>query len=86
MQLNLLEALWPQLKVGGRLVYATCSVFLEEGEQQAQSFSERHPDATRLDAPGHLLPQRAELESEHEMSHNVRMAYDGFFYAIFQKR
>ena len=86
VQAELLEALWPQLKVGGCLVYATCSVFREEGEQQAQSFSERHPDATRLDAPGHLLPQRAELETEHEMSHNVRMAYDGFFYAIFQKR
>ena len=85
-QMNLLEALWPQLKAGGHLVYATCSVFLEEGEHQAQAFAERHSDAIRVPAPGHLLPQRAERESEHELSHNVRMAYDGFFYAIFQKR
>ncbi|MFM8766380.1 MAG: 16S rRNA (cytosine(967)-C(5))-methyltransferase RsmB, partial [Rubrivivax sp.] len=33
-QEELLNALWPLLKPGGRLVYATCSVFLAEGRQR----------------------------------------------------
>ena len=32
---RLLAALWPLLRPGGRLVYCTCSVFREEGEQQS---------------------------------------------------
>jgi 16S rRNA (cytosine967-C5)-methyltransferase len=55
-QARLLEALWPLLRPGGRLLYATCSVFKAEGEGQMRDFLTRHPDATRLPAPGHLLP------------------------------
>ena len=84
-QMALLEALWPQLKPGGRLVYATCSVFKEEGEQQAQAFATRHADALRQNAPGHWLPGRLDLSDIDPMSHNVRMAHDGFFYAVFDK-
>ena len=84
-QMALLEALWPQLKVGGRLVYATCSVFTEEGEQQARAFAQRHLDAIRRSAPGHWLPGRLDLSDNDPMSHNVRMAHDGFFYAVFDK-
>src|SRR5690606_31170103 len=41
----LLDALWPLLRPGGRLVYATCSVFRAEGSEQAQAFLQRHTDA-----------------------------------------
>ena len=85
-QMALLDALWPQLKSGGRLVYATCSVFVEEGEQQAQAFALRHADALRQPAPGHWLPGRLDLPDSDPMRHNVRMAHDGFFYAVFDKR
>src|SRR3546814_8478873 len=35
LQKNMVDALWGVVKPGGRLVYATCSVFPQEGEQQA---------------------------------------------------
>src|SRR5690606_581676 len=37
-QLRLLSALWPLLKPGGKLVYATCSIFPEENENIIESF------------------------------------------------
>jgi 16S rRNA (cytosine967-C5)-methyltransferase len=58
------------LKVGGTLLYVTCSIFPEEGDEQAIWFAEQHPDALRLGAPGQLLP--GELN-------------DGFYYALFKK-
>ncbi len=72
-QTALLDALWPLLAPGGRLLYATCSVFPEEGGEQAASFLRRHPDALALAAPGQILP-------------GTSPERDGFFYALFAKR
>jgi 16S rRNA (cytosine967-C5)-methyltransferase len=36
------------LKVGGRLVYATCSLLQEENEMQVTAFLERHPNFSRV--------------------------------------
>lgn len=44
-QQALLEALWPLLKSGGVLLYATCSIFPEENEKVMQAFLSRHADA-----------------------------------------
>jgi 16S rRNA (cytosine967-C5)-methyltransferase len=49
---------------GGRLLFATCSVFVAEGRAQIDAFLQRAgPDAARLDpaSPGHLsgLPDNA---------------------------
>ena len=78
-QHRLLEALWPTLRTGGRLLYCTCSVFKAEGEQQMQDFLARHPDAQRLPAPGHLMPGLpADLDNGGGM--------DGFFYALLLRR
>jgi 16S rRNA (cytosine967-C5)-methyltransferase len=73
-QRQLLEALWPLLRPGGRLVYATCSVFRAEGERQIEAFLQRHPEAIHRPAPGHLLP----LDNPAE---RVAAVPDGFFYA-----
>ena len=35
-QAQMLRALWPLLKTGGMLLYATCSVLTEENEMQIQ--------------------------------------------------
>ena len=70
VQRRILETLWPLLKPGGRLLYITCSVFPEEGEQQAQWWMNKTKDAVRLEAPGQILPT-----GDH----------DGFFYALFEK-
>lgn len=46
MQQNrLLEALWPTLRCGGHLLYATCSLLREENDDQIQHFVACHDDA-----------------------------------------
>jgi 16S rRNA (cytosine967-C5)-methyltransferase len=69
-QRAILMQAWKMLKTGGTLLYVTCSIFPEEGEEQAIWFAERHPNALRLGAPGQVLP--GELN-------------DGFYYALFMK-
>jgi 16S rRNA (cytosine967-C5)-methyltransferase len=49
LQADLLDHLWPLLKPGGRLLYATCSVFPEENGAQIDAFLVRQPTA-RLDS------------------------------------
>jgi len=78
LQARIVDALWRVLKPGGRLLYATCSVFPVEGEQQALAFLQRHADAQRLAAPGQLLPLAGDAA--------LQMQHDGFFYALFAKR
>jgi len=84
-QQRLLEALWPTLARGGRLLYSTCSVFGAENAEQVSAFVARHADAARarLDWPsslgaadGQLLPVVGDAEHNH----------DGFFYALLEKR
>lgn len=43
LQAQLLDALAPMVKVGGTLVYATCSVLQAENQQQVEAFLRRHP-------------------------------------------
>jgi 16S rRNA (cytosine967-C5)-methyltransferase len=59
-QRRILSALWPLVAKGGELLYVTCSIFPEEGEEQARWFGSLHEDAVRLDAPGQLLPTAAQ--------------------------
>lgn len=82
-QRALLEALWPLLKPGGRLVYATCSVFRAEGSEQVQAFLVHHTDALHRASPGHLLPGLAAPSGE--FNDNPPGGYDGFFYACIDK-
>jgi 16S rRNA (cytosine967-C5)-methyltransferase len=49
-QKAILDEVAPQLKVGARLVYATCSLLKEEDEAVVDSFLAKHP-SFRLDAP-----------------------------------
>lgn len=83
IQRQLLDALWPLLAPGGRLLYATCSVFRDEGEGQATAFLSRHSDARRRPSAGHLLP--GDAGGGADMAHNVPGGYDGFYYARFDK-
>jgi len=83
VQRNLLEALWPLLKPGGRLLYATCSVFRAEGADQVSSFLERHTNAVHRPSPGHLLPGSAAPAGE--FNDNPSSGHDGFFYTRIDK-
>ncbi len=71
---RMLDALWRVLAPGGKLLYATCSVFPEENAAVAEAFCARQPAACRLDlpakAPAQLLPGAEN---------------DGFFFALLQK-
>lgn len=78
-QARLLEALWTVLAPGGRLLYATCSVFRAEGQVQIDAFAARHSDARRDPRLGHLLPGNAGQVAD--FADNVPGGYDGFFYA-----
>ena len=69
-QRALLHQAWQMLKEGGLLLYVTCSVFPEEGEEQAAWFMANQENAVRLNAPGQILPSST---------------HDGFYYALFTK-
>jgi 16S rRNA (cytosine967-C5)-methyltransferase len=45
LQAGLLRSLWPLLKAGGILVYATCSVLGDENSEQISRFLQVHGDA-----------------------------------------
>jgi 16S rRNA (cytosine967-C5)-methyltransferase len=45
LQRRLLEALWPLLKPGGKLLYSTCSVFRAEGARMVAAFTSAHADS-----------------------------------------
>ena len=68
-QAQILDDLWTVLKPGGRLLYATCSVFPEENAAQIDAFLVRQPGAQRV-SEERLLPQDDR---------------DGFYYALLRK-
>lgn len=85
-QSNMLEKLWPLLKPGGQLLYATCSLLVEENSAVVTKFLEQHADAreirplngrvltiaTDCAGPGYqLLPGSADT--------------DGFYYALMER-
>ncbi|MDD3445035.1 MAG: RsmB/NOP family class I SAM-dependent RNA methyltransferase, partial [Zavarzinia sp.] len=55
LQGRILEAAAGLVKPGGRLVYATCSVFIEEDEDVVEAFLARHGDFAPVDHEG-LIP------------------------------
>ncbi|MEO8992726.1 MAG: 16S rRNA (cytosine(967)-C(5))-methyltransferase RsmB [Nitrosospira sp.] len=75
-QREILDALWRILARDGKLLYATCSIFIEENELQVKSFLRHHADARLVPISrggvidGQLLPD---------------FHHDGFFYALLHK-
>ena len=84
-QAELLDALWPTLAPGGVLLFATCSIFRVEGQQQIDAFLQR-PGASRasLEAatPGHLLSLP---DNDRNRFAAAPVVGDGFFYALIRK-
>ena len=83
VQRELLDALWPLLKPGGRLLFATCSIFKAEGQHQIDAFLQRHaPSGARLHpaSPGHLL-----CVPDNPSSSPGLATGDGFYLALITK-
>ena len=75
-QSEILDALWRVLGSGGKLLYATCSVFAEENQQQIAQFLVRHKDAQ-------CLPLSLPTAKDGQLMPNLQ--HDGFFYALLLK-
>lgn len=82
-QARLLEALWPCVRAGGRLLYSTCSVFRAEGDEQIAAFLARHTDARLMPSAGHMLPTQGDASAA--VRDNADREHDGFFYALLRK-
>lgn len=82
LQGELLSSLWPTLAPGGKLLYATCSVLMEENNNLLAHFFASHPDCESLSIDGNwgtvttygrqLFPQPN--------------GHDGFYYGLLRKK
>ena len=81
LQAAILDRLWPLLRPGGMLVYATCSVLAEENHRQVAAFLDRHDDACEQVINANwgqpTRPGRQILPNQDGM--------DGFYYACIIK-
>lgn len=68
-QLAIIDALWGLLKNGGRMLYATCSLFEEENSSNVSRFLQSHSD-------GKLVMELPVMPNEEQ---------DGFYYALIEK-
>jgi len=68
-QARILAALWRVVRPGGKLLYATCSVFPEENGGQIAAFQAAHPEARR----------------DHEQQILPSADHDGFYYCRLEK-
>jgi 16S rRNA (cytosine967-C5)-methyltransferase len=85
-QARLLDALWPLLRPGGRLLYCTCSLFRAEGQEQIDAFLQRRRDAfiaASPPSPGHLLPLPDNRQTRPAPVSSA--AADGFFLTLIEK-
>jgi len=83
IQRELLDALWPLLQPGGRLLYATCSIFRAEGQQQIDAFLQRHAASGARwvpTSPGHLTGV-----PDNPANPAAAFTGDGFYYALIHK-
>lgn len=88
MQAEILEKVADKVKPGGRLVYATCSLFTEENEGQVEAFIKRHPEYKVMPLSDawlgdkDCLPNSGSFLRLFPKDHGT----DGFFSAVLQKQ
>ncbi len=90
LQQEIIDRAAELVRPGGRLVYATCSLFTDENEGQMLGFLERHPDFSVLAAdalwatlrPGIAPPCAGAYLATSPAQHGT----DGFFAAVLERR
>ncbi|MEO6076029.1 MAG: 16S rRNA (cytosine(967)-C(5))-methyltransferase RsmB [Dokdonella sp.] len=80
-QSRMLDALWPLLARGGRLVYATCSILRAENENVVARFLAARDDAHALA----LSPEWGEAAGAGRQRLPGDRGMDGFYYAVIAK-
>jgi 16S rRNA (cytosine967-C5)-methyltransferase len=81
LQAQILDAIWPLLKPGGMLVYATCSVLPQENAEQIIAFEKRQSDAqVKIIEAQWGLPATV---GQQVLTGSSGM--DGFYYACLEK-
>ncbi|ANF82936.1 16S rRNA (cytosine(967)-C(5))-methyltransferase [Acinetobacter sp. NCu2D-2] len=81
LQKQILENMWKQLKVGGTLLYITCSILKAENEQQMMDFFAHHADAKEI-----KIEADWGIEQIHGRQLLPKVGHgDGFFYCRIQK-
>ena len=82
-QATMLDALWLMLATGGKLLYATCSIFPEENALQVQAFMDRQNTISRA-TMGTDVVERCPLPMNNGQI-LPDATHDGFFYALLRK-
>lgn len=89
LQASILASAARLVRPGGRLIYATCSLLLEENEEQIAAFLAAHPDFTQLSCMD-LWPQTglgaAPFAGPGMRLTPARQGTDGFFAAVLERR
>jgi 16S rRNA (cytosine967-C5)-methyltransferase len=87
-QSSILDTARALVRVGGRLVYATCSLLQEENEGQVSGFLIRHPGFVVLPLSQAWPPNAARPELSGEVLSLTPGAHgtDGFFAAVLERR
>jgi 16S rRNA (cytosine967-C5)-methyltransferase len=80
-QKTIVDALWRTLAPGGKMLYATCSVFGEENARQVEAFIGRHADARCLPTSVDTVAETTDAQ----LHHLPNAEHDGFYYALLQK-
>ncbi|MBP6986613.1 MAG: RsmB/NOP family class I SAM-dependent RNA methyltransferase [Alphaproteobacteria bacterium] len=88
-QREIMENAYPLLKSGGVLVYATCSLYREENEDQIENFLRKHPEFEILPVPevwercvGGSCPVTTDMLRLSPFKNHT----DGFFTALLKKK
>lgn len=91
-QRDILLKSWSLLKPGGQMLYATCSVFKAENEQQVEWFLQKCADASLCELP--LSAESVDIQPGITASGRAKLGlqlfpqgqlHDGFYYAMLQK-
>lgn len=75
-QLQILTSLWALLAAGGKLLYATCSIFRQENQQVVDMFLSQQSDAMQISLS---------VPDMHDGQFLPNDEHDGFFYALLYK-
>ena len=85
LQSEILDNLWPQLKVGGYLLYITCSILKQENVEQMQAFVNHHTDASVIE-----LTEECNWGIAQDIGRQCLpidgLKGDGFYYALLKKQ